>query len=429
MALVGIVSALAQTTMLVPYEGGYFVKNGDMWTEYRPADKTGKWSTYKLYREDDTFFYVKNSKCELAIPKLGADKIFIKRDKNDKWEIVYNTIDVHYQCPEQDGLFYCYQDGRGREHNGYYVRGDNGEWREYAPGKKRGVWATFQQKDENKDYFIVESTKNVVKIPKKPTLNFVITSHDSPGWQGGYTTKAIYDRSSCYQYNFNYDNYAIGKKGDFKKGARISLDNKGNVQVAFDGKHYDFVYTGIDVVELVGAVEKKAIVITIDKKNRILLRDGSAHVECRNIGNKSLFFVGAVGKENGFIADQLESGTFHMSMKEEDYENREVVPVEEIPVEQLKKNVTDTRQKRYFDRILKKIRNCIKRIEESPNINEATSLVMDFQDYFNELRGSDKFNSMLRDMPEELQDVYGKRFEFWGKKLERVIDEKGLKLD
>ena len=51
LAIVSFVSLVAQTTALVPYVGGYFVKNGDEWTEYRPADKTGKWSTYKQYKE------------------------------------------------------------------------------------------------------------------------------------------------------------------------------------------------------------------------------------------------------------------------------------------------------------------------------------------------------------------------------------------
>ena len=49
LAFVGIVSLVAQTTALVPYEGGYFVKNGEKWSEYRPAHKTGLWSEYKQY--------------------------------------------------------------------------------------------------------------------------------------------------------------------------------------------------------------------------------------------------------------------------------------------------------------------------------------------------------------------------------------------
>ena len=42
LAVVSFAALMAQTTALVPYVGGYFVKDGDKWTEYRPADKTGK---------------------------------------------------------------------------------------------------------------------------------------------------------------------------------------------------------------------------------------------------------------------------------------------------------------------------------------------------------------------------------------------------
>ena len=311
LAIAGVSFMMAQTTALVVYEGGYFVKDGNEWTEYRPADKAGRWSAYKQYKEDDTFYYLKNRTCLLAIPKLSTDKIFIKRDKKGEWKIVYNTIDVHHQCVDKDGLFYCYQDGRGREHNGYYVRRDNGVWLEYAPGKKRGVWAEFKQVGEDKDYFIVESTQNIVKIPKKPSLNFVITQPGNNSWRGGYTTKAIYDRSAAYMYNFCFENYAAGKNDDYRKGARISLDNKCNIQVAFDGKHYDFVYTNI---ELVGSNGKEAVLVTINKDNRVWLYDGSAKIECKSIGKgmKGMLFLGVRGNEYRKIAEQLKVGTFRL---------------------------------------------------------------------------------------------------------------------
>ena len=321
LAIISFVSLVAQTTALVPYVGGYFVKNGDEWTEYRPADKVGKWSTYKQYKENDTFFYVKNKKCNLAIPKLGKDMIFIDRKKNGKWEQVYTTIDVHHQCTEPDGLFYCYNDGRGREHNGYFVRLDGGVWHEYAPGKKRGVWAEFKQTGEDKDYFIVESTENIVRIPKKEGLNFIITKPNYDGWRGGYTTKAIYDRSAAYLYHFDFEYHGAAKRGNNfklnKKGGRISLDNKCNLQIAFGGKHYDFVYQSIEIVEGQGGLSSlvskgsECILITIDKDNRVMLYDGSARVESKRIGEKVLL-VGASGKDYRAIMEQLRIGTFRM---------------------------------------------------------------------------------------------------------------------
>lgn len=321
LAIASFVSLVAQTTALVPYVGGYFVKNGDEWTEYRPADKVGKWSTYKQYKENDIFFYVKNKKCNLAIPKLGKDMIFIDREKNGKWEQVYTTIDVHHQCTEPDGLFYCYNDGRGREHNGYFVRLDGGVWHEYAPGKKRGVWAEFKQTGEDKDYFIVESTENIVRIPKREGLNFIITKPGYDGWRGGYTTKAIYDRSAAYLYHFDFEYHGAAKRGNNfklnKKGGRISLDNKCNLQIAFGGKHYDFVYQSIEIVEGQGGLSSlvskgsECILITIDKDNRVMLYDGSARVESKRIGEKVLL-VGASGKDCRAIIEQLRIGTFRM---------------------------------------------------------------------------------------------------------------------
>lgn len=321
LAIISFVSLVAQTTALVPYVGGYFVKNDDEWTEYRPADKVGKWSTYKQYKENDTFFYVKNKKCNLAIPKLGKDMIFIDREKNGKWEQVYTTIDVHHQCTEPDGLFYCYNDGRGREHNGYFVRLDGGVWHEYAPGKKRGVWAEFKQTGEDKDYFIVESTENIVRIPKREGLNFIITKPGYDGWRGGYTTKAIYDRSAAYLYHFDFEYHGTAKRGNNfklnKKGGRISLDNKCNLQIAFGGKHYDFVYQSIEIVEGQGGLSSlvskgsECILITIDKDNRVMLYDGSARVESKRIGEKVLL-VGASGKDCRAIIEQLRIGTFRM---------------------------------------------------------------------------------------------------------------------
>lgn len=321
LAIISFVSLVAQTTALVPYVGGYFVKNGDEWTEYRPADKVGKWSTYKQYKENDIFFYVKNKKCNLAIPKLGKDMIFIDREKNGKWEQVYTTIDVHHQCTEPDGLFYCYNDGRGREHNGYFVRLDGGVWHEYAPGKKRGVWAEFKQTGEDKDYFIVESTENIVRIPKREGLNFIITKPGYDGWRGGYTTKAIYDRSAAYLYHFDFEYHGAAKRGNNfklnKKGGRISLDNKCNLQIAFGGKHYDFVYQSIEIVEEQGGLSSlvskgsECILITIDKDNRVMLYDGSARVESKRIGEKVLL-VGASGKDYRAIIEQLRIGTFRM---------------------------------------------------------------------------------------------------------------------
>ena len=102
-----------------------------------------------------------------------------------------------------------------------------------------------------------------------------------------------------------------------KKSGRISLDNKCNIQIAYDGKHYDLVYQSIELTEsqsgLMSLVSKNSqcILITIDKDNKVLLYEGSARVECKKLG-KNMLFLGASGKDYRAIVEQLRIGTFRM---------------------------------------------------------------------------------------------------------------------
>lgn len=313
LAIAGIASMMAQTTALVTYEGGYFVKDGEEWTEFRPADKAGKWSTYEQYKEDDVFFYLENKKCLLAIPKLYKDKIFIKRDKKGDWEVVYNTLSVHLLCPEGDALYYSYRNHslKHSEYDGYFVR-DNLNWREYRPRMKSSVWAEFKQTAEDRRYFTLESSNNIVYIPKTVNDDIVIKEKNNPNWTGGYAIQAVYDRSAKYLYNFYYQHSGVLKNGDFKateKSARISLDNKCNIQVALEGKYYDFVYTDIEIADVDG---KEGILITIDKKNLIWLSDSNARIECKAINKKEVMLVGASVADYKAILSQLRIGTFRL---------------------------------------------------------------------------------------------------------------------
>ena len=36
-------------TALITYDGGFFVRNGSNWTEYRPFQKEGFWASYTQY--------------------------------------------------------------------------------------------------------------------------------------------------------------------------------------------------------------------------------------------------------------------------------------------------------------------------------------------------------------------------------------------
>ena len=194
------------------------------------------------------------------------------------------------------------------EYDGYFVR-DNLNWREYRPRLKSGVWAEFKQTAEDYRYFTLESTHNIVYIPKTTDDDIVIKDRDNKNWTGGYAIQAVYDRSATYQYSFYYTKSGRIKNSNYTlsdKSARISFDNRCNIQVAFDGKHYDLTYTGIQIAENDG---KEAILITIDPKNRIWLYSGTARIECEKIGKKMLF-VGAAGYRK--VLEQLKIGTFRL---------------------------------------------------------------------------------------------------------------------
>lgn len=283
-------TALAQTTALVAYEGGYFIKNGEKWTEYRPQDKDEAWNEYKQYKETDTFYFLDSKRCRVAIPKLACDKIFVDRKKNEDWQVVYNTISVHPLCPNEDGPFYCYTT-TSIEYDGYFVR-DNGKWREYRPNMKRGLWAEFDEVGEDDDFFYLNSEHNTVQVPKTTNNRFIIRKNDNSSWRGGYTAAAIYDTSaqSGHDYNFAYQKTFVAKRGDsykqIKESCSISFDTDGHIEITYGKKNVSTVYNSIKLERYDDGL---AICISIDKKNKIWILDqDQCIIECKKVGDKTM---------------------------------------------------------------------------------------------------------------------------------------------
>ena len=285
------VAAFAQTTALVAYEGGYFVKNGKKWKEYRPQDKTEAWNEYKQYKENDIFYFLDSKRCRVAIPKLACDKIFVDRKKNENWEVVYNTISVHPFCPNGDGPFYCYTT-TSTEYDGYFVR-NNGKWQEYRPNMKRGLWAEFDEVGEDDDYFYLKSEHNTVQVPKSIDNRFIIKKNDNKSWCGGYTAAAIYDNNTANNinnYNLAYQTTFVANRGNnykqTKERCSISFDTNGSVEIAFGNKKISAVYSSIKLDRYDGDL---AIRISIDKKNNIwITSQDQCIIECKEIGKKTM---------------------------------------------------------------------------------------------------------------------------------------------
>ena len=283
-------TALAQTTALVAYEGGYFIKNGEKWTEFRPQDKAEAWNEYEQYKENDIFYFLDSKRCRVAIPKLACDKIFVDRKKNENWEVVYNTISIHPFCPNEEGPFYCYTT-TSIEYDGYFVR-DNGRWREYRPNMKRGLWAEFDEVGDNDTHFILKSKHNTVLVPKTTADRFIITKNDNSSWRGGYTAVAIYDKSvmTGYDYDLSYQKTFVAKRGDSYKQTKdncsISFDNNGRIEITYGDKQVSTVYSSIKLERYEGEL---AIHISIDKKNNIwILSQDQCIIECKKVGNKTM---------------------------------------------------------------------------------------------------------------------------------------------
>ena len=53
--IVSIVLSSFSQSMLCTYKGGYFIRNGNNWYEYRPHDKDGVWAQYTQSGGDDNF--------------------------------------------------------------------------------------------------------------------------------------------------------------------------------------------------------------------------------------------------------------------------------------------------------------------------------------------------------------------------------------
>lgn len=77
-------SCLAQS---YHHSRGYFVKEGEKWTEYNDKS-TNIWATYTQYSTDDSYYYIKNSSSKVCVPKKNGGKFFIYR--NDNWTTIYS---------------------------------------------------------------------------------------------------------------------------------------------------------------------------------------------------------------------------------------------------------------------------------------------------------------------------------------------------
>ena len=252
---------MAQTTGLFTYSGGYFLKNGDNWSEYRPNDKDGVWASYTKYDEDDNYYYISNSKCSLCVPKKDYNKFYIH--KNGEWEVIYYTREIYNYFTADSRQIYCY-DG------GYFIKdGDN--WSEYRPNDKDGIWASYTQYGEEEKFYNISNSKCSVSVPKKSSNKFYIYKNGE--WEVIYNTTDIYDSFSEYDYILHFEYYKVadeeGNLHEVKAPASIGLSREGKMRLCCGDKSYNGVFTELAITVLRDTDVEVGFELTVDENNYI----------------------------------------------------------------------------------------------------------------------------------------------------------------
>ena len=245
----------AQTSGLYVYDGGYFIKNGDSWEEYRPKDKAERWASYNQYAQETNYFNVNNSQCTVSVPKATNNKFYIYRD--NKWEPIYTTIAIYdwFPATETGRDVYAY-DG------GYFVR-DGNKWREYRPKDKHALWAEYTQYSEEDNYYHIQNSSCSVSVPKSKANKFYIYRDNK--WDPIYTTLAVLDSgkrtsfgsssyssssATSYDYTLNFNeyynnNYVKGGNTPYypKSASTLRISRSGKAELTFKGMKYNFSFT------------------------------------------------------------------------------------------------------------------------------------------------------------------------------------------
>ena len=247
-----VTNVLAQESCLVTYDGGFFVKQGINWTEYRLEKVSGPWATYTQYLDEKNYFKIRNSNNELSIPKERHNKIYIL--KNGKWKVIYNTLQVYNYFNDKSRAIYTYE-------GGYFVR-DGLNWREYRPADKEGIWASYTQYYNWAAHFYIKNNLIKIRIPITiKTFLSTIEFEKNGKWVACYKTSAIYDPFMWYEYVFNFDYYRVDVNGTFKdyySPAKLCLSRNGQGLIAYGRETHTF---NIKALSIYGKEQALAFII------------------------------------------------------------------------------------------------------------------------------------------------------------------------
>lgn len=180
-----IENSSSRNSFICIYDGGYFIRDGTQWYEYRPQSKPNTyWANYSQTKEDDNYYYIKSSASDVCVPKSSINKVYIYR--NNQWEVVYNTTQVFQFCPQRGNKLFCHT-------TGFFFK-DGNNWKEYRPSKNsNSAWASYEQTSFDDGFYYIKSTQCEVAVPRKSTNKFFIKKPSENKWEEVYTTTQVFD--------------------------------------------------------------------------------------------------------------------------------------------------------------------------------------------------------------------------------------------
>ena len=237
-----------QETGLFVYDGGYFVRSGDTWSEFRPDQNEGVWATYEQYGEEAGYDNLRNSQCYVSVPKSTANAFYCAAP-GEAWKPIYTTKEIYEYMPDSARGIYCYR-------GGYFVR-DGLSWREYRPGDKHSLWAEFKQINTDEHFFYISNDNDKVAIPKAENDQYIYLSKDGE-WKPIYSLVGIYDCGKGFDYSmeFEWSQVYDPNKSDYADSvlllSRISFNLDGRGELRQSQSRAPFSFKSVDLYESTG---------------------------------------------------------------------------------------------------------------------------------------------------------------------------------
>ena len=256
LCIISEAGAFAQATGLFAYDGGYFIRNGNSWEEYRPDFQEGVWATYEQYNEEEHFYNIENSQCEVSVPKSAVNQFYYAKP-GEKWQPIYTTKEIYDYMPDSGRDIYCYN-------GGYFVR-DGLTWREYRPGNKHELWASYEQKSANEYFFFIGNENNDVAIPRSDSGETIFLSKDG-NWTPIYSMTGIYDGAKGYEYSMSfkwwqaYDAEKMEYGDSVSRASRLCFNSDGRGEVRYSGNRFPFQAKAFNLYEKTRFIEQDPLI-------------------------------------------------------------------------------------------------------------------------------------------------------------------------